>query len=810
MSLASAPSNRPDPATAGFPAPPARTARPVRRIASLALSAAILVTGSLAVTAVSAPTPAEAMVPPGAIGATTPPMGWNSWYFFNNNITAKAIADQAAGLATPNANLALTGTGTHKSLADLGYRDVSIDGGWWTGSGSGRDASGTIVPNAGFLPSGAMSKAVTLSNGTTVPAHALNTMKDLTDYVHALGLKAGMYTDTGTTGCGGQRGSGNNEAKDVTTFADWGYDWVKVDHCGGTPTKYGTVMADYKDWGSLTANAKSSAGVAHPLALEICEWGTGAPDGPWVWGGAASRTWRTGRDITGAAGYGTTSNGGSTWINWSQVQGNFNLNDHPSNEGPGQYNDPDYLLIGPGFGDNPATGQQQTHGTDTTLWGLTPDEQQSYFGMWAIQGAPLVLATDTPNLTAASAAIVGNESVIAVDQDSAVHQGQKVIDNGNVQVWSKQLATAGTRAVLLLNTSSTSQTYSFTTQNLGLNGTATVQNLYTGAGLGTLSSTGSKSFTLAPHQSVMLKLTGATEQKPETVFAPTATGISQKSWNGSTWSGWQTLALGTAGSTGPGSIQGEPAVVSSAGGVDVFVRGTDNALWANTYKNGAWGSWVNLGGTLSASPTAASLGRDRIDVFVRSTDGKVYQKTFQQTPGASDLPAYWYDVKWTTSWVGQDAPNATTIVGAPTAVASLNRIDLFARGTDNALWQKSYVSGEWTGWTKRGGTLSSSPTAVSGHPGQIEVFAALSPTGNIGQLSWTATGGWSSTWYDLGRAGTGAPTASQVGDRINVYIRATDNTLWQWYRIGTGPTGTWQQLDSTTKLTGNPAAAAHP
>ncbi|GGV29716.1 hypothetical protein GCM10010495_52370 [Kitasatospora herbaricolor] len=784
--------------------------RPVRRISSLVLSAGVLVAGSLTVTAVSIPTPARAMVPPGVYGATAPPMGWNSWFFYGTSISAKSIADQAAGMATPNANLPIDDSGGHKSLADLGYRDIGIDDGWGPDNGAGRDATGTLTTKTGFL-TGAQTRAVTLSNGSTVPARALNTMKDLTNYIHELGLKAGMYTDTGTRGCGGMSGSGDHEARDLTTFADWGFDFLKLDHCGGTPTKYSTVMADYKDWGSLAANAKTSAGLAHPIALDMCQWGAGSPDGPWVWGGSAGRAWRTGRDLSGNVGWGTPSNGGSTWVNFSQVTGNFDLNDHPSNHATGQYNDPDYLMVGPGFGNNPVTGRQQTHGTDTTTqWGLTPNEQQSYFGMWAVQGAPLVLASDLTGLDTATAGIVGNQSVIAVAQDSANHQGQKVLDNGKVQVWSKQLATAGTRAVLLLNRSTSSQTYAFTTQNLGLNGTATVQNLYTGSNLGTLASVGSQSFTLAPHQSVLLKLTGTAEQWPDTVVVPTATGLSTKTWNSSTWSAWQTVSLSAAGSTGPGSVKGEPAVVSSPGGTDVFVRGADDALWTNTYKNGAWGTWTSLGGTLTASPAAASLGRDRIDVFIRSTDGKVYQKTFQQTPGQNDLPAYWPDVKWTTSWVSQDAPDSTTIVGTPAAVASLNRIDLFARGTDNALWQKSYVSGEWTGWTRRGGTLASSPTAASGGPGQIEVFATLAPTDKIGQLSWTAAGGWSSTWYDLGRAGIGAPSATQVDYRVNVYIRATDNTLWQWYRIGTGPTGVWQQLDNTLALTAGPAAAGHP
>ncbi|HVK20451.1 MAG TPA: hypothetical protein VM677_03740 [Actinokineospora sp.] len=277
--------------------------------------------GSLVVTAVGVPVTAQAVVPPGVSGSTKAPMGWSSWYFYNNDITAKVIADQAAGLAKPNANLPVNGSGGYKSLSDLGYKDVGIDGGWWTSSGGGtRAANGTIIPDTDFL-TGAQATAVILSNGTTVPARALNTMKDLTDYIHALGLEAGMYTDTGVTwGCGGQRGSGNYEAKDLTTFADWGFDWVKVDHCGGTPSKYGSVMANYKDWGTLAANTKTSAGVARPLGLEFCQWGSAAPDGPWMWAGAAARTWRTGRDISGNAGWGTTSNGGATWINWSQVK----------------------------------------------------------------------------------------------------------------------------------------------------------------------------------------------------------------------------------------------------------------------------------------------------------------------------------------------------------------------------------------------------------------------------------------------------------------------------------------------------------
>lgn len=245
----------------------ARTARTLgRRIATAALSVTMALAGSLAVTAVSRPTPAAASVPPGTFGAMTAPMGWNSWYFYNNNYDSQNIADAAAALAAQNSDLPLNGSGTHESMADLGYRDVGMDGGWWTNGSAGRDAGGNIVPDSAFL-SGYRTKAVTLSNGTTVPSVTLNSMSDLTGYIHSLGLYAGIYTDTGTSGCGGQNGSGGHEAADVTTFATWGFDWVKVDHCGGVPSGYGSTMADYEAWGSLLANARTSA--ACPVR---CPW----------------------------------------------------------------------------------------------------------------------------------------------------------------------------------------------------------------------------------------------------------------------------------------------------------------------------------------------------------------------------------------------------------------------------------------------------------------------------------------------------------------------------------------------------------
>ena len=51
--------------------------------------------------------------------------------------------------------------------------------------------------------------------------------------------------------------------------------------------------------------------------------------------------------------------------------------------------------------------------------------------------------------------------------------------------------------------------------------------------------------------------------------------------------------------------------------LDVFVRGTDNALYHKYWNGRQWIDWENLGGVLTSAPAAVSWGPNRIDVFAR-------------------------------------------------------------------------------------------------------------------------------------------------------------------------------------------------
>jgi hypothetical protein len=175
-----------------------------------------------------------------------------------------------------------------------------------------------------------------------------------------------------------------------------------------------------------------------------------------------------------------------------------------------------------------------------------------------------------------------------------------------------------------------------------------------------------------------------------------------------TWRSWQSLG---------GILMSAPAVAAGPDGrIDVFVRGTDDALWVRTLEK-AWGEWQSLSGVLTSGPAAVSAGPGRVDVVVRGTDGAVWHRAHER--------GKW--LEW-ASLGGQatSAPAVTSWGGA--------RLDVFARGIDNALWHRfrdvvsegqmdEDLAPSWSEWQRLGGVLWSDPAALSLRPGRIDVAA---------------------------------------------------------------------------------------
>jgi putative pyrroloquinoline-quinone binding quinoprotein/putative pyrroloquinoline-quinone-binding quinoprotein len=221
-----------------------------------------------------------------------------------------------------------------------------------------------------------------------------------------------------------------------------------------------------------------------------------------------------------------------------------------------------------------------------------------------------------------------------------------------------------------------------------------------------------------------------------------------RTFNGTTWTGWSSLG---------GEITSDPSAVSQASGrIDVFARGTDGALWQRSF-NGSWGPWASLGGGMIGGPDASSWGSGRVDVFIRGLDN-----------------AIWHRAATGSTWGGWESLGGS-ISSDPAAVSQApNSINLFARGADNALWHRPYT-GSWGAWSSLGGSLTSGPDAASWGGGRVDVFAR---GGDLAAWHRAFAGGWTG-WESLGGQLTSDPAAVSWGvNRIDLFGRGGDNAVW--------------------------------
>lgn len=375
-----------------------------------------------------------------------PPMGWSSWNSFSNTIDAHIVMEQAR---------AMVSTG----LKRAGYKYINIDEGWWLGK---RDAKGNIVVNPKAWPA-------------LAPGEHAGDMANIVRYIHGLGLKAGIYTDAGFNGCGSMypdigpaypdTGSQGHYDQDFLQFARWGFDYVKVDWCGGDKENLDPAV-QYAEIARAIERAERLTG--HKLYYSICEQGT---DSPWTWaphiGGIDADIWRTSGDIVAPIVAGGPH--ANRKASFAHMISNFEKGIHPAAEHTGFYNDLDMLVAG--------------------MPGLTAEQNRVHMALWAVSGAPLIVGADLTKLNAATRKTLTNPTMLAVDQDPLGLQAIEVAKPGpGLEVWSKRLATAGERAVVLLNRTGSPARIAVQWNDLGLVPSSAVKatNIWTGKALGSL------------------------------------------------------------------------------------------------------------------------------------------------------------------------------------------------------------------------------------------------------------------------------------------------------------------------------------
>lgn len=366
--------------------------------------------------------------------APTPPMGWASWNHFFCDYNAQTIRDQADALVS-------------SGMRDLGYRYVLIQ----ECIAPSRDSQGELVVDPVRFPHG---------------------MKALVNYIHARGLKAGIYTDVGPYTCYPKpryQGSYGHEDQDARTFASWGMDLIEMDYCNRVSGHTGREV--YERMAAAIQNTH------RPMLFYICSWGN---EDPWTWAHGKAQLWRTTGDISLK----------KDSVEWASIIQNFEINArHAAFSAPNGWNDPDMLEVG-----NP---------------GLNMIEARSHFSMWVISAAPLWAGNDLTQMDAATRGIYTNSEAIAVDQDplgagpAKVREGRK-----GLQVWVKPLGSigSGTNAVLLLNLTAVPAEIAVQWSDLGLTGKAKVRDLWAHQNLGQFAD---RYQTRIPaHGSVLLKVTG--------------------------------------------------------------------------------------------------------------------------------------------------------------------------------------------------------------------------------------------------------------------------------------------------------------
>ncbi len=337
-----------------------------------------------------------------------------------------------------------------KGFREAGYQYLVIDDGWQVR----RDEQGNIIADPDRFPSG---------------------IKALADYIHSKGMKFGLYSDAGTATCGGRPGSRGYEYQDARQYAAWGVDYLKYDWCN-------TGNQSAPDSYALMRNALDKSG--RPIVFSICEWGTSKP---WLWAPKVGHLWRTTFDIRPCWDCGKKTHSKSVLV--ENFIGFTKILDRQvgleSFAGPGHWNDPDMLEVGNGK--------------------LTYDENKTHFSLWCILAAPLMLGNDVRDLTPQVQQILTNKEVIAIDQDLLGRQGRKVRDQGDLEVWSKELSDGG-RAVVLFNRSKSAVRMSFSWQEIGYPDylPLTVRDLWLKKNMGKFK--GSYSAKVPTHGVVMLRV----------------------------------------------------------------------------------------------------------------------------------------------------------------------------------------------------------------------------------------------------------------------------------------------------------------
>ena len=348
-----------------------------------------------------------------------PTMGWSSWNTFGLNISESIIKGQANAIVS-------------KGLAEVGFNHINIDDGYF----GGRDqTTGQLKIHPTRFPNG---------------------LKPVVDHIHSKGLKAGIYSDGGYNTCGSYHG-GDKDGEGVGLykhdqqdcdmfFKDLGFDFIKVDFCGGDPIHNKTQL-DLDERERYTAIAKAIKNTGRTdVHMNICRWAY-----PGTWANEAGFSWRTTGDI---------------YDGWNSVKGILAENLYMSAySSKGHYNDMDMLEVGRS---------------------MTAEEDKTHFGMWCIMNSPLLIGCDIRNIKSTTLNLLKNKELIALNQDTLYQQAYLAAKVSDCYIMVKDLEKANDlkRAFAIYNPNDISKTVTMKFSSIDLADSVKLRDVFAKKDLG--------------------------------------------------------------------------------------------------------------------------------------------------------------------------------------------------------------------------------------------------------------------------------------------------------------------------------------
>ena len=389
----------------------------------------------------------------------TPPLGWNSWNCWGWWVTDEKMRRSAD---------AMVSTG----LRDHGWTYIVVDDCWRTRPTE--KEAGFPCPDW-FVDHPFLYGPARKSDGTPISNVFFPDMKGMADYIHAKGLKAGLYSVPSATACCYTHGSWQNEAKDAETWCAWGYDLIKYDWCYGG--RHFPGRGTRREWqiDRFSLMGRLLAAQPRDMVYNVCNYGM---EGVREWArSAGGHYWRTNGDLVDE---------------WPSLIKTIDANlEGGEAAGPGGWNDPDMLVVGSMRMNNFTTSH------------LTPNEQYAHISFWTMLSAPLFIGCDLENLDPFTRSLLTNDEIIEINQDELGSTARTVVRTPVCNVWLRSLAN-GDWAICLFNRTLEEREIVADFAALGLSAACRVRDVWAQKDLGRFE--GRFAASIPPHAALVYRL----------------------------------------------------------------------------------------------------------------------------------------------------------------------------------------------------------------------------------------------------------------------------------------------------------------